>query len=100
MTQEHHSTEQDLYQHRLDKLARIRARGDEPFKYFFERSCTIGEARVAFEKAEAETNKPEDIDVVVTLPGRLTALRKHGKSMFADLRDESGRIQLFFNRKV
>jgi hypothetical protein len=27
-----HSTEEDLIQHRLDKLARIRARGDEPFK--------------------------------------------------------------------
>ena len=51
--QEHHSTEQDLRQNSIAKLERIRARGDEPFKYLFHRSHVIGEARAAFETAEA-----------------------------------------------
>src|SRR3989338_903076 len=32
----------------------------------------------------------------VKVAGRMTAKRLHGKSAFADLRDETGRIQLFF----
>ena len=100
MDEAHHSTEQDLIQHRIDKLERIRARGDEPFKYRFERSCVIAEARAALDKAEAETEDAQKIDVRVTVAGRMTAMRNHGKSCFADLRDESGRVQVYFNQKT
>jgi len=96
---QHHSTEQDLIQHRLNKLDRVRGRGDEPFKYRFERSTTIGAARAEFEQAEAATQNAEQIDLHVTVAGRMTAFRSHGKSTFADLRDETGRIQLFFSQK-
>jgi len=94
-----HSTEQDLMQHRLDKLARIRARGDEPFKYTFERSCTIAEAGAAFEHAEGEAEDAKDMDVPVSVAGRMTAFRSHGKTSFADLRDETGTIQVYLNQK-
>jgi len=97
--QEHHSTERDLIQNRLEKLERIRARGDEPFKYRFDRTCTVGEARDAFEKAESATEDPNDLDVPVTVAGRMIAFRSHGKSTFADLRDETARIQLFLSVK-
>lgn len=92
---EHHSTEQELIRHRLEKLERIRARGEEPFKYRFDRSCTIGEARAAFEQTEQMDSAASDLGV--HLAGRVTALRSHGKSAFADLRDESGRIQAYFS---
>ena len=95
--QDHHSTEQDLRQHRLDKLARIRARGDEPFKYTFARTHGIAEARRAFEAAEQDA--PEAAEVPAQLAGRLVALRRQGKSSFADLRDESGKLQVFLNQK-
>jgi len=97
--QQHHSTEQDLIQHRLNKLEHIRERGDVPFKYKFERSTSIAAAREEFEQAEAATDNPQDIDIQVTVAGRMTAFRSHGKSTFADLRDETGRIQLFFSQK-
>ena len=48
------SNESELRQHRLNKLERIRERGDEPFKYKFERSSLIAPVREAFETAEAE----------------------------------------------
>lgn len=96
----HHSTEQDLIQHRLDKLARIRGRGDEPFKYKFKRSCSIAEARAMWEKAEAETEDKESIDIHVSVAGRMMAFRSHGKSSFADLRDESARVQVYLNQKA
>lgn len=98
MTQEYHSTEEELRQHRIVKLERIRARGDEPYKYAFERSCSIGEARKAFEEAEAGTDDPESIDVQVRVAGRVAAFRDQGKVAFADLRDESGQVQLFLRK--
>lgn len=97
--QEHHSTEQELRQHRLDKLARIRERGDEPFKYRFERSVQIGEARSAFEGLEPGASEEQPAQHPATLAGRITAFRSHGKSAFADLRDETGKIQVFFGLK-
>jgi lysyl-tRNA synthetase, class II len=96
----HHSTEEDLIRFRTEKLDRIRARGVDPFKYGFRRSCSIAAARAAFEKAEAEGGNPEEIDVPVTVAGRMTAFRRHGKSSFADLRDESGKIQIFLSARA
>jgi lysyl-tRNA synthetase class 2 len=96
---EHHSTEQELREHRLRKLDRIRARKDEPFKYAFERSCPIAEARAAFEAAEKDATEENPAHIPATLAGRMTARREQGKSTFADLRDESARIQLFLGEK-
>jgi len=101
MSDQHHSTEQDLIQFRLNKLARIRERGDEPFKYSFARTHSIADARAAYEKAEAAA--PEGAEhpagIPATLAGRMTAFRSHGKSSFADLRDETAKVQVFFNQK-
>lgn len=99
MEETHHSTEQDLYQNRLNKLERFRARGDEPYKYRFERSGGVAEARAAFEEAEAKGGAPEEVRVPARLAGRLTALRKHGKSFFADIWDERARIQVYCNKQ-
>ena len=99
MSEEHHSTEQDLKRHRTEKLARIRARGDEPFKYLFARSSGIGAARAEFEAAEAACADPAEAKIPATLAGRMVSFRDHGKSAFADIRDESGRIQVYFNAK-
>ena len=96
---EHHSTEQDLIQQRLAKAERIRSRGDEPFKYAFERSCSIAEARARFEKAEAAAGDTHGGSWTnVALAGRMTSFRGHGMSAFADIRDESGRVQVYFKR--
>lgn len=97
---EHHSNEQELRQHRLDKLARIRARGDEPYKYIFQRSHLIGAARAAFEALEPAAMPEAPAEFAgVALAGRMTSFRGQGKTSFADLRDETGKIQVFLNGK-
>jgi lysyl-tRNA synthetase class 2 len=96
MTEEHHSTEQQLRENRIEKMARFRERGDEPFKYSFARTHSIAEARAAFLEAEAASDEPEQVSVETAVAGRMVALRGQGKVTFADLRDESDRIQIFF----
>ncbi len=41
-----------------------------------------------------------ETDSKIIASGRLTGKREHGKTVFADLRDGSGTIQLYFGRKV
>jgi len=88
-------TAADLRQHRVDKMERIRERGDNPFKFAFDRSHTIGAARDAFEAVEPEGTEESPAEVPARLAGRLVAFRNQGKSCFADIRDEFGRIQVF-----
>lgn len=98
MDETHHSTEEDLRQNRINKLERIRGRGENAYKYAFARSCTIGEGRAAFEEAEQGSEEGGGA-IEAALAGRMVALRGHGKSSFADLRDESATIQLWFSKK-
>ena len=98
-TEEHHSTEQDLRQHRLEKMERFRGRGDDPFKHAFVRSHALEAARDTFVAAEEAVAEGEAASVPATLAGRVVAMRRQGKSSFGELRDESGQIQVFFNAK-
>lgn len=74
---------QNLKKIRLDKLEKIKAAGINPYPAKFDR-IPISEAR----------NK--NLDEEVRVAGRLMALRGHGKLIFADLTDASGKIQLAF----
>ncbi len=49
-----------------------------------------------FSTQEAKTK----MDQSVLVAGRIRSLRGHGKIMFADLQDQSGKIQLFFQQKI
>ena len=103
MTTSSHSTADELRQHRLDKLARIRARGDEPYKYTFERTALIVDVRRQFEELEAaqgEANGEGAELASVTVAGRLTALRDQGKVKFGNIRDGSAPIQLFIRKNT
>jgi len=101
MSETHHSTEDDLRQHRLEKLERIRARGDEPFKYTFARTATVHDARAEFEALEAAAEDAATVQIPNSaLAGRVVSFRDHGKSAFADIRDERARVQVYFNLKT
>jgi lysyl-tRNA synthetase class 2 len=80
--------ENDLIAQRREKLEKLRARGVAPFGAAFETSGTIAQVREKF--AEGET---------VRAAGRITAHRNMGKSHFVDLRDSTGRIQVYIHAK-
>ncbi len=74
---------------RKAKLAALRQQGIDPFKNKFTptESC-----------ADARKNYSEGREVAVA--GRITAHRDMGKSMFIDVRDQSGRIQVYAQKNV
>jgi lysyl-tRNA synthetase class 2 len=82
---------------RLEKLAELRRRGVEPYAYSFPVTHASGAARQAFEAAErAGATAGGALGPDVCVAGRLTSIRPHGKTVFADLADRDGRIQLYF----
>jgi lysyl-tRNA synthetase, class II len=80
--------------HRLAKLDALRERGIEPYPVRFDRDSTAAALHDEFESIAAGT----DTGKVVHLAGRIMGQRRHGALDFADLRDETGLIQLLVTR--
>jgi lysyl-tRNA synthetase, class II len=81
---------------RLAKLEELERRGIAPYGYRYGVTHHTAEARRLFESAEAAAGgdaQPEPLRVSVA--GRLVSLRSHGKTVFADLWDRDGRLQLY-----
>src|SRR4029077_7858683 len=78
-----------LIEQRKTKLAALRAKGINPFAGKFAPTETCDHAR---------TNYTEGREVA--LAGRITAHREMGKSMFIDIKDQSGRIQIYAQKQA
>lgn len=69
---------------RLEKLRKLQDLGIDPYpSKYREQIVPIAQAREALNKE-------------IAVAGRIKAWRKHGASIFADVADQSGRIQLWF----
>ena len=75
---------------RRDKLDALEARGIAPFAYSFDPTHRAADLPALLGGLEEGP--------VVRVAGRAVAWRAHGKTTFAHLGDESGRIQLYFRR--
>jgi lysyl-tRNA synthetase, class II len=80
--------ENDLVAQRRQKLQALRAKNIDPFGAAFQTDGSIAELHQKFREGEN-----------LRAAGRLTAHRDMGKSHFVDLRDASGRIQVYFHEK-
>jgi len=80
--------ENQLTAQRREKLEALQSSGANPFGRAFETSGTIAQVREKF--AEGTT---------LRAAGRITAHRDMGKSHFVDLRDSTGRIQVYIHAK-
>ncbi|MBN2462927.1 MAG: lysine--tRNA ligase [Dehalococcoidia bacterium] len=87
-----------IAQQRQEKLDKIRGSGINPYPHSYRRSHTTQEAVTLYEQIESSpqtTQNPE-----LSLAGRITAIRFMGKVAFFDIRDSSGKIQIFFSRDI
>ncbi|MCM8780187.1 MAG: lysine--tRNA ligase [Candidatus Omnitrophica bacterium] len=79
----------EIIKQRKDKITALKAKGIEPFGKTLAGRVTIKEARGGYQE-----NKP------VVLAGRLMAKRQHGKAVFADLKDSTGKIQVYVKQDL
>lgn len=87
------ATEKELIEFRKKKLTEIERLGILPYPSKSNRNHTAREVL----SGQSKLIKEEEI---VTVAGRLMALRGHGKLVFADLVDESGKIQVVLKSDV
>jgi lysyl-tRNA synthetase, class II len=84
---------------RLAKMQRLRDEGIEPFPYAqVDRRTPVQAIRAAHDATKLPHGEHDDASY--TVAGRVTGRRGHGKTVFLDLRDGSGSIQLYAQRDV
>jgi lysyl-tRNA synthetase class 2 len=79
---------------RLAKLERLRERGIPPYPVRFDRDRTAAEVVAEFGGLAAG----EESDATVRIAGRAMLIRCHGGLLFADVRDQTGTVQLLVSR--
>jgi lysyl-tRNA synthetase class 2 len=86
--------EEEIFRQRKGKLDRLRGEeGYDPYANdHWDCDHSLAEVREKFDGLAAE----ESSDSPLSVAGRVMTLRRHGKAAFADLADESGVIQLYF----
>jgi lysyl-tRNA synthetase class 2 len=76
---------------RREKLDQLVARGLQPYAYRFDRTHRAAAAVASLRDGVEE-------GPTVSIAGRLVAWRAHGKTAFAHVADDSGRIQVYFRK--
>jgi len=77
---------EQLRQIRIDKLSKLRKLGVDPFPAKSNRTNVISDVINDYEKFEGKE---------VTLAGRVVSKRDHGKLIFIDIKDQSGKVQIY-----
>jgi lysyl-tRNA synthetase class 2 len=87
-----------LRAHRRGKLEELRRRGVDPYPPRFPVDGRVSELVARF--AGSDAAGLEEKQTRVSVAGRVTAIRRHGKATFIDLSDGDGRIQVYLKRDV
>jgi len=88
MSEEQRSLKQ-IIDFRLEKLAKLRENGVNPYPYTFSKTHSSVEVKELYDKLEGKT---------VIVAGRIMSLRKMGKASFCHIKDNDGRIQSYVRR--
>jgi lysyl-tRNA synthetase class 2 len=80
-------------QTRLDKVRALKDKGITIFPSSFDRQHTVLDIRTRYSDISHDKSAEQ-----VSTAGRIYIVRNHGKTLFADLGDESGKIQLYIRK--
>jgi lysyl-tRNA synthetase class 2 len=80
---------------KLEKVKALRKSGKEIYKTKFNKTNNIIDIKTLY----SNLKKTGSVDDVFKIAGRLTGFRRHGKAAFSDVKDFTGKIQLYVNLK-
>lgn len=84
---------EDIFSQRMRKIEALQAAEVAPFGARFDHAVMV-------EKLRANYREDDDTEQPAIAAGRLMAMRIMGNAIFADLKDSSGRMQLFVSKKI
>lgn len=79
---------EEIRKTRLERLEKLKSLGINPYP-----------SRLVKNSEKIAGVREKKIGSVVSVAGRLGRFREHGNVAFADIRDESGKLQIFFQKK-
>ncbi len=100
MLPEYHEHEE--FKNRSQKLAEIRLLGVDPYPPTFKPANLAGDLTKTYEESleSHSEDAAEGKTPLVKISGRLVLFRAMGKNAFGHIQDETGRIQVMFNRDL
>lgn len=99
-------TQDSIFQKCLKKVEEWRSAGIEPYGSRYDNIDYIVDVRAAYQETQdSNVGSPVNKDVAGTLikkriAGRVMAFRVMGKSIFADVKDSTGRLQVYVNKNI
>lgn len=84
--------QEDIFQQRKARAEALIADGKVPYGAAFPNTCLTAMVRTEYPEGAA--------GVSIRVAGRVTAWRDMGKSIFADVKDSSGRLQIYAQKNV
>ncbi len=88
-----------LEQQKIDKAKEFKNAGINPYPHFLKKECSIKDFKEKFAYI-LDTEEKRDESKIVSLAGRIKLLRIAGKSVFANIEDQSGNLQIYFNKDM
>lgn len=92
---ENNSTLSEIRATRLEKVQQLKEQGLNPYGYKWVSTHHAAELQEKY----ANLNNGEEVDVEVAVAGRIMARRVFGKLAFFGVQDETGKIQLYLDKK-
>lgn len=89
------STLESIRATRIDKVKQIKDLGLNPYAY----KWSVIHHAMELQEKYADLANGEEVEVEVSLAGRIVARRVFGKLGFFELQDETGKIQLYLDKK-
>lgn len=87
--------EEDIRAARLQKVEQLKQAGLNPYAYTWEITHRAADLQEKF----ADLPNGEEVDLAVSIAGRILARRVFGKLAFFNLQDETGTIQLYLEKQ-
>lgn len=84
----------------IAKLNAIRALGINPFPNVYKRKDLVSSIHDAFAKLPEESKNAESTGLRVETAGRIMLLRMQGKAGFCNIKDDTGKIQVYMRKEL
>ena len=92
------SEQNELIKRRLEELEEIKKHGINPYPHRYDVSHNSKEIIESFKDPESDEAKEKSKEDLVSVAGRIMAIRKMGKATFCHIKDGEGKIQIYIRK--
>lgn len=92
------SEQNELIKRRLEELEEIKSLGINPYPHRFDVTSDSKQIIDSYIDPPTDEEKEAAKNILVSVAGRIMAIRKMGKATFCHIKDESGKIQIYLKK--